>query len=228
MNNMSLKNGLQAMDVADFLRRHPQFLKQFPDLAMELELPREQGPASSLASYQVDVLRARNRELTSKLTSLLTNAGDNEQLMIQVHTLATTLLRIDSAAEVARTLAATLTEDFNTDMVRIVLFQTMADLPHVEWLLLEPEGAQVLPEFAEFLSRGQPLIGRPAADKLDYLFADEADQVQSAALLRLGSLGMLAIGSKDPARFHPGLGGMFLKLISETATAAFERTLAAA
>ncbi|HEX6613053.1 MAG TPA: DUF484 family protein, partial [Rhodanobacteraceae bacterium] len=49
MPEMTLKAGLEAMDVADYLRRHPKFLKDFPDIAQELVIPREHGPASSLA-----------------------------------------------------------------------------------------------------------------------------------------------------------------------------------
>ena len=33
------------------MRRHPAFLQQFPDLALTLVVPRENGPAASLASY---------------------------------------------------------------------------------------------------------------------------------------------------------------------------------
>ena len=39
------------------VRRHPDFLAQFPDLALDLTMPREDGEATSLLSYQIDVLR---------------------------------------------------------------------------------------------------------------------------------------------------------------------------
>lgn len=42
MSEMSVKEGLTAMDVASYLRRHPEFLNEFPDLALALRLPREQ------------------------------------------------------------------------------------------------------------------------------------------------------------------------------------------
>ena len=41
---------LGAHEVAAFLRRHPKFLQQFPDLAVSMVVPRESGPAASLAS----------------------------------------------------------------------------------------------------------------------------------------------------------------------------------
>jgi len=67
MSELSVKDGLSAMEVASYLRRHSDFLKEFPDLAMLLRLPREQGPAASLASYQLEMMRDKNNELTINL-----------------------------------------------------------------------------------------------------------------------------------------------------------------
>lgn len=223
MAEMTLKDGLQAMDVADYLRRHPQFLKEFPDLAMTLTLPREEGPAASLASYQLDVLREKNRELERRLAELIAVAGDNEQLMVRVHSFCIALLRARSAEETVRSVAAGLTEDFHTDLVRLLLFRDASDLPQVDWLVLEPAGAAALPDFAEFLARRDPLVGRVAQEKLDRLFGAQADEVRSGALMRLGDIGLLAVGSGDANRFHPGMGAMFLKLIAEAVTAALAR-----
>ena len=49
--------------------------------------------------------------------------------------------------------------------------------------------------------------------------------MRSVAVMRLGDLGMLAIGSADPDRFQPGMGTLFLKMISATITAALARSL---
>ncbi len=223
MAEMSLKDGLKAMDVADYLRRHPQFLKDFPDLAMSLAVPREQGPAASLASYQLDVLRSKNLELDTRLRELVDTATENEQLMVRVHSLTSALLRADTLAASVTAIAEGLTEDFGTDTVRLLLFRGPANLPRADWLMTEPGGAQALPAFSEFLTRKDPLVGRLAQDKLDYLFGAQASEVRSAALMRLSDAGLLAIGSADGHRFHPGMGTVFLKLIAESASAALAR-----
>ena len=87
---------LGAHEVAAFLRRHPKFLSQFPDLALTLVVPKEEGKASSLASYQLDVLRDKNRELTRRLHDLFANAQENERLAVRTHqlSLALTLERV--------------------------------------------------------------------------------------------------------------------------------------
>jgi len=223
MSELSVKEGLNAMEVASYLRRHPEFLNEFPDLALALVLPREHGNAASLASYQLEVLRDKNRELSRRLHELIEIAHENEQLMVRVHTLTLALMRAKTLPETARAVAAALTEDFGTDLVRLVLFRADPDLPAAAWLIAEPSGAPAFPAFAEFLKRAEPLCGRLQQDKLDALFGEQAAEVQSAVLMPVGNVGMLAVGSHDANRFHPGMGTIFLKLISEALAAALAR-----
>jgi len=227
MSELSVKEGLNAMDVASYLRRHPEFLREFPDIAMALVLPREQGQAASLASYQLDVLRDKNRELNRRLHDLIEIAHENEGLMVRVHTLTLALMRARSLAETTNAVVAALTEDFNTDLVRLVLFRADPDLPVAEWLIVEPAGAGAFPAFSEFFKRADPLCGRLQDDKLEVLFGARASTAQSAVLLPIGATGMLAIGSHDPNRFHPGMGTVFLKLIGEAVSTALARFPAA-
>jgi uncharacterized protein YigA (DUF484 family) len=223
MADLTLKQSLEAMDVAEYLRQHPRFLENFPDVATELVMPRENGPAASLAAYQLEALRARNRELNDRLAELVAIAGDNEQLMVRVHTLTVGLLRDNNLSDVLKSFVGALNEDFHSDLVRVVLFRDDADLPRAEWLIRVPEGKQALPAFTDFLTRGEPACGRLAQAKLDRLFGHDAGKVQSAALLKIGNEGMLAIGSSDPNRFHPGIGTLFLKLIAQALDAAIAR-----
>ena len=113
------KERLSAHEVAVWLRRHPRFLGQYPDLTLSLVVPREDGPAASLASYQLEVLRDKNRELTRRLNELYANAQDNERLTIRTHQLALALMRASTAADTVRAMVACLSEDFQGDAVRV-------------------------------------------------------------------------------------------------------------
>ena len=223
MSELSVRDGLTAMEVASYLRRNSDFLKEFPDIAMVLRLPREQGPAASLASYQLEVLRDKNNELSRRLHDLIEIAHENESLMVRVHTLTLALMRADSLAATVKGVVASLTEDFHTDLVRVVLFKSDPDLPAAEWLLVEADGRNSMPAFTDFLRRSEPLCGRLQQDKLDALFGKRSHEVQSAVLLSIGEVGMLAIGSLDANRFHPGMGTVFLRLIAEAMSAAVGR-----
>lgn len=223
MTELSLKDGLTAMEVASYLRRHPEFLKDFPDIALTLHVPREHGATTSLASYQLEVLRDKNRDLSHRLHELVEIAGENEQLMVRVHTLTVGLMRERTLADTVRRIAAGLTEDFHTDLVRLVLFRSDADLPAADWLIAQQDGIRSLPAFAEFMQRNEPLCGRLQPEKLDALFGARAADVRSAVLVPIDGVGMLAIGSLDASRFHPGMGTVFLKLIAEASAAAITR-----
>src|SRR6185437_8435024 len=156
----------------------PRFLEHFPDVATELVMPRENGPAASLAAYQLEALRARNRELNGRLAELVAIAGDNEQLMVRVHTLTVGLLRDDNLPDVLKSFVGALNEDFHSELVRVLLFRDGADLPRADWLICVPAGKAALPVFTDFLARGEPACGRLAQDKLDRLFGNDAEDRQ--------------------------------------------------
>ena len=97
---------LGAHEVAAWLRRHPTFLQQFPDLALTMVVPRENGPAASLASYQLEVLRDKNRELSRRLQDLFANAQENERLAVRTHQLALALMKQSTAADSLRAMTS--------------------------------------------------------------------------------------------------------------------------
>src|SRR3546814_20664448 len=81
--------------------------------------------AASLASYQLEVLRDKNRELSRRLHELFANAQENERLAVRTHQLTLALLKQSVAATTLRAMAASLAEDFKGDMVRVVVFDAV-------------------------------------------------------------------------------------------------------
>jgi len=220
---MSNSETLSAHEVAAWLRRHPKFLQQFPDLALSLVVPREDGPAASLAGYQLEVLRDKNRELSRRLHDLFAISQENERLAVRTHQLTLSLMRQKDAAGVVRAMAASLAEDFNGDLVRIVLFRPVPGLGGEEWLQVIPRDDARLAPFADALREGEPLCGRLHPDKQALLYGDRVDEVNSSALLPLEGAGLVAVGSRDPNRFYPGMGTLFLRMMGEAFEVALRR-----
>lgn len=214
---------LGAHEIAAWLRRHPQFLKQFPDLALSLVVPRDAGPAASLASYQLDVLRDKNRELSRRLQELFGNAQENERLAVRTHQLTLALLKQDNAADTLRAMAATLAEDFNGDLVRIVTFMPVAGLEEADWFQQVAADDARLDPFRDFIAAGEPLCGRLQPEKNALLYGMRAEEVQSSALLPVAGIGLVAVGSRDPNRFFPGMGTLFLRMMGEALAVAIRR-----
>lgn len=213
---------LGAHEVAVWLRRHPKFLAQFPDLALSMVVPREDGPAASLASYQLEVLRDKNRELNRRLNELYGNAQDNERLTVRTHQLALALMRADGAADTVLAMVASLGEDFAGDSVRVVLFEAIDGLA-ADWLQVIPLGDARLAPFRDCLTGNEPICGRLNPDKMQVLFGDEQESSQSVALIPLPGVGLIAVGSRDGNRFFPGMGTLFLRLMGEAFSTALAR-----
>ncbi|KRG70393.1 DUF484 family protein [Pseudoxanthomonas dokdonensis] len=214
---------LGAHEIAAWLRRHPTFLKQFPDLALSLVVPRDDGPAASLASYQLEVLRDKNRELAKRLTDLFANAQENERLAVRTHQLTLALLKQASAADSVRAMAASLAEDFNGDHISIVLLHPVAGLDDNDWLQIVAEDAAALAPFRDCLQSGEPICGRLQPEKGQLLYGERARDIQSSALLPLPGVGLVAVGSLQPNRFYPGMGTLFLRMMGEAFVAALRR-----
>jgi hypothetical protein len=223
MSDSPARRELTPTDVATYLRRNPDFLMDFPELALALKMPRQLGTTTSLASYQLEILRDKNRAINRRLNELIAIASENEQLMARVHAFTLSLMRATRLDETLRRVVATLNEDLATDLVRIVLTQKQAPVEAADWLLCLPPDDAALGVFAEFLSRGEPLCGRLQPEKLVVLFGERSADVRSAVLLPIAGRGLLAVGSTDANRFHPGMGTIFLKLIADAVGAALAR-----
>ena len=81
--------------------------------------------------------------------------------------------------------------------------------------------------FEALLATGKPRCGQVRDTQRDFLFGPESPSIGSVALVPLGengSVGLLALGSAERERFHPGMSTEFLKRMGELITDALSRT----
>ena len=214
----------EGHEVAQWLRRHPRFLEQFPDLAVTLVVPKDGGASASLAGYQLEVLREKNRELTRRLHELSGNARDNERLAVRTHQLTLALMRAGSAADTLRSMVACLSEDFAGDAVRVTLLAPVDGLDDAPWCQVVPAADARMAAFREAMAGGEPLCGRLPPERHALLFGDAADRVASCAVLPVADVGLVAVGSVDSNRFFPGMGTLFLRMMAEALATAMGRS----
>ena len=203
--------------VAAYLRKHPDFFNDHPELLEAVEIRHESGSAASLIERQVEQLRTSNQDLNRQLTRLVQVASENERLMSRLHQLTLDLMTIDSRREFFTQLGNSLLNDFNADILQICLFDTAAAEEAGEDVMAIEADDPALEPFRAQLEKGDTVCGRLSEGKLDFLFGSKARWVQSTALVPLGEKGadgMMAIGSSDPARFYPGMGTLFLDLLA--------------
>jgi uncharacterized protein YigA (DUF484 family) len=204
--------------VAKYLRQNPDFLEREPALLKHLELSHASGPAISLIEKQVQFLRGQNESLEQQLNQLIQIAADNEKLMSRLHGLTLELMSIGDLPTFFDRLSDALLSEFKADILNITLFDLKIEAgPKTPIFHVNREDPEVQ-QFQDHLDKGASVCGRLNRNKRDFLFASRAQWVQSTAWVPMGDDGMLAIGSSDPARFYPGMGTLFLDLLSQVVT----------
>jgi len=214
---------MDANDVAQFLRSHPQFFDQHPQLLESIYVPHPHGGrAIPLTERQIVTLREKLKLLEGKLGELIQYGEDNDAIGEKVHRLSLALLGARDFASSAHALYFHLREDFAVPHVALRLWGKS---------LLDGtlEGSPVeaaLRDKAETM--GAPQCGPAAGNPFLGWFREAQEHVRSVALVPLGqtrTLGLLALGSEDPQRFYAEMGTLYLRRIGElTAGALAART----
>lgn len=214
--------------VVAYLRDHPEFFTQHPDLAENLRVPHPCRPAVSLLEYQNHLLREHCQRLRDKLLELVAIARDNDRLAERVQRLALGLLDARGGLdELLHGIKAILRDEFKADGVALCLAMPPTDGLSAVEEFLRPD---VVTLFDEVFRAGRPQCGRLSLEQAAALFSDGAGFAASAALIPLGGdewRGLLAVGSGDPKRFHPGMGTLFLERIGELITQTLQARLLA-
>jgi uncharacterized protein YigA (DUF484 family) len=204
--------------VAAYLRANPDFFDRHPKLLEDLVIPHSCGGAVSLVEYQVSVLRDQVHEMRRRMQSLASNARDNEALSQRLHQLTLSLVECTRLDEVLTNLYQAMREDFKAEFAAIRLFSDPAsdgDQGLGEFVGRDSDGREL---FSKVLASDKPICGHFKDKQLAFLFPEHEGEVESGALLPLGQnarLGVLAIGSRDPQRFHPGMGTIFLRQLAD-------------
>lgn len=204
---------LSETEVVEWLREHPDFLANQPELFAQMEVPHEAGTAS-LIEKQVELLRAENQQLKRQLNHLSGVAGENERLMQRLHRLALGLVATQSCDALYQRLHEGLCTDFRADAVCLMLDPAQRKKFTCSEIVALPEKR---PEWLQrLLAAGKPQCGRLTREKREAVFGESGAELGSAALVPLADSGLLAIGARSDERFHPDMGTLFLELLHET------------
>lgn len=202
--------------IAAYLLDHPEFFERHLDVLQRLQLPHACGPALSLLERQARVLREQNQQLRGRLQELVQVARENDCLAERMQNLNLVLIEAQRLDELMLGIQGVLRDEFNADFTA---FKLSLAVPQAGLSERDRLSAAALEACRDVLHRRQPWCGRPTSQQTRWLFDDAAAQVASAALIPLVAgedwQGMLAIGSRDPERFHPGAGTVFLSRIGE-------------
>jgi uncharacterized protein len=200
--------------IAAYLQHNPDFFERHQALLARLRLPHVRGGSTiSLVERQIEVLREKHASLEGKLAELVQVARGNDAIAEKLHRFTRRLLGARARTEAISSIEASLREDFDAFHAVLVLIGEQPDLAAQRFVrAVRPDDAN-LKSFETLFASGKPRCGQARDSQREFLFGSDANDIGSIALVPLGekgAVGLLAIGSTDRDRFHPGMSTEFL------------------
>lgn len=211
-----------AQDIADFLAQHPAFFEEHADVFAAMRVPHpHSGQTISLGERQILMLRERVREQEWRINELVRNATASEAITHRLAQWCANLAGQVNPQHLPGAITLGLAEQFRIEHVALRLWN-LAGLEADSGYAAEV--SDDLRTFADSLKT--PYCGNDTGFEAVSWFDAKP---QSLALVALrpdedgASIGLLALGSDDPARFDPDMGTMFLDTIARLSCAALKR-----
>lgn len=207
--------------IVEYLSTHPDFFQRHSSLLETLQVPHGTGTVS-LIERQVAVLREKSRDLEEQLNGLVRTARGNEQIVTRLQRFTLELMRADSIDDVIATCHDILRDDFNADFVTLKLVGNKKSIHFIS------SKDKSIVQFKKLLESKKPVCGRLKPEQQEFLFKKNADKVNSVALIPLSgakNTGLLALGSENESRFHPGMGTVFISHLGELISTSLSRYL---
>ncbi len=219
--------GLAALTgpaVAEYLRRHPDFLLDHPDLIWVLTPPQQRSGNGvvDMQRYMLERMKADLAKMTAAQAELVATSRANLATQGRIHAAVTSVLAARSLPHLIDTIAVDLPMHLEVDAIGLG-FESI-DAP--------PAGESQAP--LKILPRGT--VDRVMGERRDVLllsdepgdtaiYAGASTLVRSQALLRLQLKrdmppGILAFGSRQTGKFHQGQGTELLSFLGRTVESA--------
>ena len=213
-------DGPAPADVAAYLARHPEFLNDRPELLEVLTPPatRSGRRVLDMQYFMVARLQRTVREVKEREADLLNATRSGRSQASRVHAAVLALCEphaLDNLMEIISNDLPTLLE---TD---VVVIGVEAEDEQRRRSLHSTPGVYLLGHGAvDRVLGGKDVLLSEAHDTESMLFGGAATLVKSTALLRLrlgrpGKPALLALGSRDEARFLPGQSTEMLTFLAE-------------
>lgn len=207
-----------AAEVVAYLKRHPDFFAEHPEILDVLTPPAARGGTCVVDMQQFMLKRQRDEitKLTKQQKLLISTTRANLASQTRIHSAVLTLLAASSFEQLIQIVTTDLAMLLDADVVTIGVENnggTKPRLPH--------PGVQILEEGAVNRVLGPECDVALFADTTGdpKLFGAGSDLVRSAALSRLAvsqaaPAGLLCIGARRPGKFHAGQGTELLGFLA--------------
>jgi uncharacterized protein YigA (DUF484 family) len=216
---------MDANEIANYLKSHPEFFEQYAELLSQIHIPSPHGgKAVSITERQMGTLRDKVKQLESKLAELIRFGEDNDAIAAKVHRLGLALQGDTNLEAALRTIYSHLGEAFAVPHVAIRI-----------WGIGRGDGVEFAPVddgIKAFISFAKaPYCGSAAGQQAVASLGEAGSHVRSVAQIPLregetgACIGMLLLASEEAQRFYPEMGTLYLEQIGDIAGAALLRVI---
>ena len=218
-----------AAVVVDYLKTHPEFFREYPELLRELYIPHLPGHGvASLIERQVSMLRAQCTQLEQELEVRKTRAGLQREMLQSIQALTLKLMRCRDMGEACTAMLRCLKRDYAADEFRLFVFSDLPEPGAVNGVKFMPRNAKLKYMFIELLNRNRPLCGSLQDEHIRILFQGAAGHVSSTMIMPLRYErweGLAAVGSQERGRYGRGFELEMLQHLFAVAGARFDQFL---
>ena len=206
--------------VARYLQHNPDFFERHQPLLGRLRLPHARsGSTISLVERQVEVLREKHVGARAEARRVRARRARQRRHRRPACTASRAACCAPArATQRCRTSKPACAQDFDSFNSVLLLIGSEATSADERFLRMVPPDDPRLKSFESLFASGKPRCGQVRDSQRELLFGAEANDIGSVALVPLGdkgSLGLLALGSTDRDRFHPGMSTEFLARLAE-------------
>jgi uncharacterized protein len=211
-----------AMEVRAFLAANPDFLIDHPDLVEVLTSPRRDNGKGvvDMQTFMVERLQGEVRDLRTDHGELIAASRSNMISQGRIHSAVLSILEASTFEHMIEVVTTDLGNMLEVEAASLCV-------EHDRQLPAMPElvGVHVVAPGTvdEILGPDRDIVLRAKAEAEHIVFGEAVGLVRSAAFLRLplnayGPMALLAFGSGEEDRFHPGQGTELLGFLARTLT----------
>ena len=206
---------LKPEEVIIFLKENPDFFIEHPDAIESLEIKHESGEAVSFIEKQVELIKAKNLETSTKLKEFIVNAKENEILFIKIKKLISVILNSEDLEKLLNFTEDFFEKELGSEKCKIFFF-TQDDLFKVsDERVIQPEIAT--PAFSSIFKDKNIYLGGISNEVASLTFGAKAS-VKESAICKLNSkevAGILILGSSSQKKYTSGQDTLFLNFVLE-------------
>ena len=228
-----------AQDVLRYLQQHPAFIEEHPEILESLQLHHQQDQqVTSLIERQLARMRENNTAHRRKIAGLVENVQENDQQYAKTRRQVHSIISASSFYDMTRRVEHALLYELEADASVLTLFgERSTSIDNQDTNAANRPGtgeSNIVPiheaqhAIRSIISNSGAICGCFRPHELAFLFNDPDTPVRSAAVAPLGednSLGILAVGNRNPDHYHSTIGTLFLNYITEVLNICLPRLL---